>query len=150
MEIVPGDSRLPEPITASNQPVADAGKELTGLVLCRDLIFLSKIKGTAEALGYRIIVAGDVATAKAQIESRRLCVVIVDLSAGAVAAPNALLEYLRAAGPGTQFVAFGSHVDTDLLAAARTAGCHTVMPRSKFSAELPVLLRSYFRERTDG
>jgi DNA-binding NarL/FixJ family response regulator len=123
---------------------SDAQREPVGLLLCRDLIFLSKIKGTAETLGYRMVVAGDVAGAKAQIEACRPRVVIADLSAGPVAAPEAFSEYIRMAGPSTRFVGFGSHVDTALLAAARAAGCQTVMPRSKFSAELPVLLKSYF------
>jgi DNA-binding NarL/FixJ family response regulator len=125
----------------------DAERKLLGLLLCRDLIFLSKIKGTAEALGYRMIVKGDFVAAKAEIESAQPRVVIVDLSAGAVAAPAALSEYLRIAGPDTQFVGFGSHVDTELLAAAKAAGCQTVIPRSKFSAELPMLLTTYFRAR---
>jgi len=45
----------------------------------------------------------------------------------------------------TPFVAFGSHVDTEALAAARAAGCDPVMPRSKFSMELHELIRRYFR-----
>jgi len=40
-------------------------------------------------------------------------------------------------------VAYGSHVDKARLDAARAAGCDEVLPRSKFSAELPDLLRRY-------
>ena len=46
--------------------------------------------------------------------------------------------------PQTPFLAFGSHVDTDALASAAASGCDPVMPRSKFSAELPDLIRRYF------
>ena len=42
-------------------------------------------------------------------------------------------------------MAFGSHVDTEALAAARAAGCDPVMPRSKFTAELAKLIERYFR-----
>jgi hypothetical protein len=40
-------------------------------------------------------------------------------------------------------VAFGSHVDKARLDQARAAGCDEVLPRSKFSGELPELLRRY-------
>ena len=37
-------------------------------------------------------------------------------------------------------IAFGSHVDAELLAAARAAGCDEVLPRSKFFARARELL----------
>ena len=40
-------------------------------------------------------------------------------------------------------VAYGSHVDKDRLDAARAAGCDEVLPRSRFSSELPAWLRRY-------
>jgi CheY-like chemotaxis protein len=40
-------------------------------------------------------------------------------------------------------IAFGSHVATARLQAAREAGCTDVMPRSRFSASLPELLQQY-------
>src|SRR3954468_20953142 len=120
------------------------GSEPAGLLLSRDLIFTSKITGTARELGRRVMVAGNTALAAAMIEQWRPKVVFVDLSAGDLVAAPALLAYQKAAGPGTPFVAFGSHVDTNALAAARDAGCDPVMPRSKFSAELPALVVRYF------
>ena len=41
-------------------------------------------------------------------------------------------------------IAFGSHVNKARLDEARAAGCAEVLPRSKFSADLPALLRRYF------
>ena len=66
----------------------------------------------------------------------------MDLSAGDLVSPAALLAYQKQA-PGTPFVAFGSHVDTAGLAAAAAAGCDPVLPRSRFTAELPELIRRY-------
>src|SRR5258708_25685616 len=43
----------------------------------------------------------------------------------------------------TPVIAFGSHVATSRLQAARDAGCTEVMPRSRFSADLPELLTQY-------
>jgi hypothetical protein len=41
---------------------------------------------------------------------------------------------------GRRVIAFGSHVDTDLLDAARAAGCDEVMARSEFFRRAPELL----------
>jgi hypothetical protein len=38
----------------------------------------------------------------------------------------------------------GPHVDAERLAQARAAGCSLALPRSKFSADLPELLRRCF------
>jgi CheY-like chemotaxis protein len=120
----------------------------TGILLSRDLIFTSKVTGTARELGYRVLVAGNLALARAMIEERQPQVVFVDLAAGELVAPEALVALRELAGAGTPFVAFGSHVDTAALAAAKAAGCAEVMPRSRFSAELPALIRRYFQGPT--
>jgi DNA-binding NarL/FixJ family response regulator len=114
----------------------------TGLLLSRDLIFTSKVTGTARALGRRVMVAGSPSLAAQMIEQWRPRVVFVDLAAGDLASPAALLALAKTA-PGTPFVAFGSHVDTASLAAAAAAGCDPVLPRSRFTAELPDLIRRY-------
>ena len=117
--------------------------EPVGLLLSRDLIFTSKVTGTARGLGRRVLEAGDEAQAAAMIEQWQPRVVFVDLAAGDLAAPPAIAALRALAGPATPFVAFGSHVDTQALDAARAAGCDPVLPRSRFSAELPDLVRRY-------
>ncbi len=117
----------------------------TGLLLSRDLIFTTKLKGTAEALQYRLLVAGSQSQAISLIETWHPQVVFIDLTAGELAAPTAVIAYQKLTGPDVWFVAFGPHVDADVLAAAKSAGCQVVMPRSKFSAELPELMRQYFQ-----
>ncbi|GAC1470508.1 MAG: hypothetical protein NVSMB9_15680 [Isosphaeraceae bacterium] len=130
-----------------NEPRPDAAPEgsgPTGLLLSRDLIFTSKVTGTARELGHRMLVAGNSALALAMIAQWEPRVVMVDLAAGELVSPPALMAYQKAASPSTPFLAFGSHVDTQALANARAAGCDPVLPRSKFSAELPELIRRYF------
>jgi hypothetical protein len=58
--------------------------------------------------------------------------VIVDLGRAGV------LEVLPRIGVRT--IGFGSHVDTELLDAARAAGCTEVLPRSQLFRRLPDLL----------
>lgn len=135
---------MSEPESLSVPVPGPEGSEPAGLLLSRDLIFTSKITGTARELGHRVLVAGNTALASAMIEQWRPRVVFVDLSAGDLVAVPALLAYRASAGADTPFVAFGSHVDTQALAAAKSAGCDPVLPRSKFSAELSDLIRRYF------
>ena len=137
MELLPSETKPALPLTT-----ASSGPK--GLLLSRDLIFTNKIKGTAAELGYPMMVAEAESQAKSMIEAYRPQVILVDLTAGALVAPAALIAYQEIAGAGAWFVAFGSHVDVDVLAAARAAGCHDVLPRSRFAAELPELLRRYF------
>ena len=113
------------------------------MLLSRDLIFTTKVMGTARSLGLLVECAGSAAAVTAALAKATLRVVLVDLSAGDLVSPSALTAY-RAARAGTPFVAFGSHVDVDALKAAREAGCEEVMPRSRFAAELPAILRRYF------
>ena len=79
----------------------------------------------------RLASAGDVtfvATA-AELATTPGDVVVVDLSRSGV------LEALPGLR-GVRTVGFGSHVDRELLAAARAAGCDEVLPRSQFFARL--------------
>ena len=120
-----------------------------GLLISRDMIFTSKVTGTARELGHRVMVAGNVALVSAMIEQWTPVVVFVDLAAGELVATPAILAYRKLAGDAVPFLAFGSHVDTAALDAAAAAGCNPVMPRSKFSAELPMLIAKYFGPRND-
>ncbi len=115
-----------------------------GLLLSRDLIFTSKVTGTASAIGHRVIVAGNVALVSAILAKWSPVVVFVDLASGDLVSMTNLAAFRQLAPSGTPFVAFGSHVDTQSLADAATAGCDPVMPRSKFSMELPALIRRFF------
>jgi CheY-like chemotaxis protein len=125
---------------------ATPAEAVAGVLLSRDLMFTVKITGTARELGCKVQVAGNVELASTLIAEHRPRAVFVDLAAGPLASPETLTRLLAEAGPDTPFVAFGSHVDVKALAAAKAAGCHEVMPRSKFTAQLPDLIRRYLLE----
>lgn len=111
------------------------------LLISRDLFFSSKVTSTADALGIRVQVVGDSeAAARLAGEEQFRCVFIDLADAGLdVSAFFRELKSQRA----IPVVAFGSHVATARLQEARDAGCTDVMPRSRFSASLPELLRQY-------
>ena len=119
---------------------------LTGLLVSRDLIFITKIKGTAADLGHEMLVASTQSQAESMIASCRPTVVLVDLTGGQMAGSGALRAYESLAGAYAWLVAFGPHVDVDALAAAKAVGFHVVLPRSIFTAKLPEFMDHYFSQ----
>jgi hypothetical protein len=109
------------------------------VLLTRDLFFGSKVTGTAQALGLPVASAGSLDRLREMLTETRVSAVLLDLAAGIAPADVAALV---PTGTGVTRLGFGAHVDTAALQAARDAGFELVMPRSKFSAELPQLLRS--------
>lgn len=123
--------------------VPDASpRDPSGVLLSRDLIFTTRIVSTARALGYAIRAIGKPdEVAKALAESRPKAV-FVDLAAGDLVHADAIRAY-RQDAPDAVWIAFGSHVDREALQAAADAGCDPVLPRSRFTQELPDLIRRF-------
>ena len=113
-----------------------------GLLLTRDLMFTSKITSTAASLGIRVDTVGTVEQLQLRAAEAPPRVVFLDLNCPDFA-PSLVVSALPTEGRPC-VIAFGSHVDEARLNEARAAGCDDVMPRSKFSATLPELLRQVF------
>ena len=107
-----------------------------------DLFFWTKIEAAARHAGVSV----EQATSAAQIQrSLNLAVpglIIIDLNS-VVCEPLETIRKIRSQPDlKTVFlVGFLSHVQTELGRAALEAGCDRVMPRSRFSATLPDILR---------
>ena len=121
---------------------------LTGYLLCDDLMWMSRVMGEAKELGCKIIPARTVEQlTKAITVNGPLCV-IVDLAQAEIGTdPTPIIDQLKTAGI-TRFVAYGSHIETAQLAAARAAGCHPTLARSKMAAELPTLLPDWLTTKS--
>ena len=111
-----------------------------GLLICRDLFFISKVTGTAEALGRQVSTARDRPSALLRLETDHPLVVFLDLHAGDATDLDAIRTY-RALAPDAFFIGFGSHVEPALLAQAADAGCDSVLPRSAFSSRLAEIVQ---------
>jgi CheY-like chemotaxis protein len=108
-----------------------------GLLLSDDLIFTSRITGTAQALGLTVKAARSVGALIEMARHGPPGGVIVDLANPGLDVPE-LLRRLREVCPQVPRVtAYGSHVDAAGLKAARDAGCDLVLPRSAFVEKLP-------------
>jgi DNA-binding NarL/FixJ family response regulator len=117
---------------------------MVGLLLSDDLIFSSRISGTGSALGFQIRVAKSSAGLMNLAKQESPICVILDLSNPGLNIVDFVAD-LKRLEPALRVVAYGSHVDTATLKAARAAGCDVVMPRSQFVEELPTSLSEWMK-----
>ena len=117
---------------------------------CKDLIFATKIRATADSLSLPSRPARDPEALKKRLDrvddgqpNEPVTGVIIDLEMGDDGL--ALLDQVKKHSSAIPVVAFGSHVATQTLQAAREHGADFVMPRSVFAANLPNII-----ERLDG
>jgi CheY-like chemotaxis protein len=116
---------------------AKGGKMARVVALMDDLFFQMKVAETAKHLGLELKVAANGDSLMQLLESApKLLIVDLNARSGAIGA----IERVKAAGNGVRMVGFLSHVQTDLAAQARAAGCDEVMPRSSFTQNLAAIL----------
>lgn len=105
------------------------------MALVRDLIFASRIQAEARAAACSLRVVRDAQQlADLQTPAQLL---LVDL--GQDQALAAAARWKNDA-PGRRAIGFVSHVDTELIQRARSAGLDEVLPRSRFVGRLPQLM----------
>ena len=111
------------------------------LAVLDDLMFSSKIKTTASQLGVSVAFARSAAGALDAMKKATPSLVILDLNnprtdpLGIIAGmkPDPTLATVRTVG-------YASHVQVDVINAAREAGVHEVMARSAFTQNLAAIL----------
>ncbi|HVS69637.1 MAG TPA: response regulator [Phycisphaerae bacterium] len=114
---------------------------MPAIALVTDLIFSTKITGTAKALSVALVVVRSLEALQSRLdEGGPSPLVIIDLNAASVD-PIAAIGLAKSHPSGPGVVAYLSHVQTELAAAARSAGADQVLPRSAFVAQLAALLQ---------
>lgn len=113
-----------EPSPTANCPI---------LVLCRDLLFTSKITGTASAQKVAVRVIRDPAKLAGEAGSRRL---IVDLTQEGYLAAAVVWK----GQTGGHVTGFAGHTDVGLITEARAKGVDLVLSRGEFSAQMAQVL----------
>ena len=110
------------------------------LYAAADLLWATRIKATADALGVPCRPARNAAMLRARLADSPVRALIVDLEAET---GLDLIALARAeGGSGVRVLAFGPHVQKDRLQAARDAGADEVLTRGAFDHALPDLLVS--------
>lgn len=113
-----------------------------GILLSDDLIFNSRILGTAKDFGVSMIAVRDSSALLCAMDTSTPSCVMIDLSnPGLCVGP--LLSNLKSNSNAPFVVAYGSHVNAAGLKAARDAGCDLVLPRSAFVEQLPAKLANW-------
>jgi DNA-binding NarL/FixJ family response regulator len=107
------------------------------VALMDDLFFQMKLAETAKHLGVEVKVAASSEALQALLNPPPK-LLIVDLNSRSQ--PIATIQRLRADKNELRVVGFLSHVQTELAAQARAAGCDEVMPRSVFTQNLAAIL----------
>ena len=110
-----------------------------------DLLWATRIKGTAEALGIAARPARTVEMLEARLADSPVRALVVDLDAPEAA----LLLINRLRGPNAtptersvRLLAFGPHVAVEAFEAARRAGADRVLARGAFARHLPDWLKA--------
>lgn len=142
------EDRLPPELMHNNRPVAipeDAPTHIYFFI--EDLFFTAKIQEAAKQQGVKVAFMKpekDVVAHLSELhDHEHPSLIVFDLN-NVNAKPLTLIPKLKAKlKKGTSILGFLSHLQGDLKQKAVEAGCHTVMPRSAFSQNLPNLLRRY-------
>ncbi len=102
-----------------------------------DLIFATKIRSTAAALGVEVTIVRNRAAMLSHLDDA--ATLILDLSLESDDAVE-LIRLARARPAAPTIITYCAHVDADLASEAEGAGADTVMPRSRFVVALPEIL----------
>lgn len=111
------------------------------LAAVEDLLFKSKISGTADSLGVQVDFPRSPRKLLATLREEPPELLILDLNSARFE-PLKLLQTINSdeALAGVRTLGFLSHVQKDLAVAAREAGCDRIMARSAFTKNLPRIL----------
>jgi CheY-like chemotaxis protein len=116
-----------------------------GLLLCDDLIFTSRVTGTARDLGFTFKPARSMEVLRELLLGAGPACVILDLANPGLVVADFMKELHERGEPPPRVIAYGSHVDTATLKAARAAGCDEVLTRSQFVEQLPRRLPEWMK-----
>ena len=111
------------------------------LAILDDLMFSSKIKAAARQIGASVSIARSFDAALTEMRAQPPSLVILDLN-NPRTDPLGIVRAMKSdAGlAAIPTVGFASHVEVDVIDAARKAGVSEVMARSMFTERLPKIL----------
>ena len=113
---------------------------MTILLLCRDLVFPSRVKAVAEREGMTLETLRNPQQLVSRLETSDAQLVLIDLTC-----PGLNPEELTAAAgnvdPRPQLIGFGPHVKQALLESARDAGFDQVLTNGQFDSQMTEVIR---------
>lgn len=111
------------------------------VALVTDMIFETKIRATAKAVGVDLTTAASLDEFREALDNHDPGLVLIDLNEVSCS-PIEAVALAKGHQSCPQVLAYCSHVQTELQHAAAQAGADKVWPRSRFSMQLPLLLQN--------
>ncbi len=137
--------RPPRGVAFSHTPKSPLGVKMI-LYCCSDLLWATKVKSTADALGIPCRPARNLEMLAARLSDSPVRALIVDLESGPTAIE--LIQAVRQnppSQPPIRVVAFAPHVEVDAMRSAASAGADSTMTRGAFNSRLPEILKDLAR-----
>jgi CheY-like chemotaxis protein len=111
------------------------------LAVVEDLLFSSKIRAVAKQVGADVVFARNPAEIVQRARDERPTLIIFDLNGRGTDAIGTLQQLKTDSDTASiRAIGFVSHVQSELIAAARQAGADEVMARSAFVTQLAEIL----------
>ena len=115
---------------------------MTYWYLTGDLMFSSRFVGMAERSGHTVVMAAAptmLVDRLAQAGQTEPATIILDLTLPGLHVAD-VVGRLRGAAPQAKILAYGPHVQTQLLAEAQAAGCDEVLSNGEFHRNMQAML----------
>jgi hypothetical protein len=113
-------------------------------VISSEMFFAMRIAAAAKTLGVPLVILRSPAEVATKL-SADCGLAMIDLGSSAAADLLRLMDGIQQAAPGVKIVAFGPHVDHELLEKATAAGCVT-MSNGEFNQTYVNLLQGLLSE----
>ena len=116
----------------------------TACIISSEMFFAMRIAAAAKTLGVTLVILRTPAELATKLTAD--CeLAMIDLSSSAAADLLGLVTGIQAVAPSAQIIAFGPHVDHELLEKATAAGCVT-MSNGEFNQRYVNLLQGLLSE----
>ncbi len=112
------------------------------LLVTNDLFFLPRAQAAAVAAGMTLRRIGSKADFDDAYSQDGAAFVLIDLESDHETWRRIAASVTSAAGTRPTVVAYGPHIEEELLAEARELGCDPVLPKGAFISRLPKMLAS--------
>jgi DNA-binding response OmpR family regulator len=110
------------------------------VLLTGDLTVISRVEGAARLAGMKVRTAAGAGSAVECCAAEPVKFLIIDLSTRSLNVKALVDQLPTSATHRPHVIAFGPHVHEERLAAARDAGCDTVLSRGQFFAQVDGLV----------
>jgi DNA-binding response OmpR family regulator len=121
---------------------------MTVVLISNDLMGASRLEGAARAAGVEFHHSGDLEEAIDNCAAKSVRLVLVDLGTVGQDIAVVVARLRQLAGRAPAIIAFGPHVHTAALDAAKVAGCDAVLSRGQLMSQAQALVAQYSKRES--